>query len=122
MAAAMSATTLRLEYDGERLDKELQPYRNLWAEVLRIAVEDATGNVAALQGGDAYHDRDQVRALITDRARAWLSSDDRLVGSFLWICGLLELNAEAVREAIEAKTITRGKQCQGRSARPPTSS
>lgn len=78
---------------------EVRGCLSLWAEVLRIGFCDAAGditnwptNVGKIKGRIA----DDLR----EGARSWIASDDLQPTSFLWICGLLELEPSAVREAL----------------------
>ena len=58
------------------------PYRNLWAAVLEQAVKDVLQCTASL-------DR--------ERTLSWFESKRKDVGSFLWICNVLDLNPETIR-------------------------
>lgn len=86
--------------------------RQLWAEVLRLAIEDSLGSPRAILLGDV---RDELRGsggggasralqavrrrAVTD-ARRWVADDHDVFGSFVWICELLDLNPEVVRKRI----------------------
>lgn len=65
------------------------PYRNLWASVMAQALNDLRDHSPAIQGW----------------ARAWLYDDSANARSFVWICNLLGLNPEAVRERVEAGKV-----------------
>lgn len=75
---------------------EVRPCVVLWSEVLRLAVEDARGQGRTASTAPA------VRRELIVRARAWLTNDEVGVGSFLWICSLLDLEPSCVRDALEA--------------------
>ncbi len=62
-------------------------YKKLWFTVLEQAISDAEGHV---EGPKDY------RKLITERARAWFFRKNQGIGSFLWICLMLDLDPELV--------------------------
>jgi hypothetical protein len=68
----------------------------LWAAVMYVAIEDSRGR-GAVPTGLTREKRPVVMGEIRDRACAWMSSQEQTVGSFLWICTLLELDPDAVR-------------------------
>lgn len=87
-------------HQGEaRLAQEFNTCRQLWAEVLRVAVADARGEGYMPNGTRQV--AAAIRTVTRDRAREWLTSDEQQVGSFLWICSLLELEPSAVRKALQ---------------------
>ena len=57
--------------------------RRLWAAVLEQAIKDS-------RGGRTYH-------IITEEARAWLQNNRESVGSFIWVCRILDLDPSYVR-------------------------
>ena len=69
-------------------------YKKLWFAVLEQAINDAEGHV---EGPKDY------RKLITERARAWFFRKNQGIGSFLWLCLMLDLNPESVRRLIAKK-------------------
>lgn len=85
----------------------------LWADVLRVAVEDAAGAVRAVSLSDVRKElgvcggaraaRRYVQSSIAEDARRWIASAEQRTGSFLWICGLLDLNPDTVRARLEAR-------------------
>lgn len=87
---------------------ELDGYRQLWAGVLLVALEDARGHVKAgnfpgnifRAGGPPAQVRSLVRRRVTHGALEWFVSERREAGSFLWICGLLDLDPGAVLERL----------------------
>jgi len=60
-----------------------QRYKNLWAAVLRQAIKDA---------------KHSLNNSLTSPG-LWFCSKSRAVGSFLWICGVLNLDPNSVRPA-----------------------
>jgi hypothetical protein len=62
----------------------LQPERELWSAVLEQAMRDLCG----------------VGHLRAKNARAWIVSVDDSLGSFVWICGQLNFDADAVRQRL----------------------
>jgi len=67
--------------DIMEVDLMQEPCKRLWLTVLKGAVHDS-------QNGDPYQRR---------KARYWLCSEERGIGSFIWICTNLELAPDAVR-------------------------
>jgi hypothetical protein len=72
---------------------EVLACRRLWASVVRTAADDLFTNKPVLPRRHCY-----VGSTIA--ARAWFSSENAEVGSFLWICDILDLNAQAIRSAL----------------------
>ena len=64
-----------------------QPERELWGAVVIRALDDL-----AETGKEAPR--------LRQAARAWLMSDKTRVGSFIWICESVGLDAAAVRRAL----------------------
>ena len=65
-------------------DVMIEPCKRLWTAVLKRAVEDAySGGMTDVTG---------------EGARVWFQSNNQGVGSFLWICSMLDLNPEFVRK------------------------
>lgn len=81
-----------------QIAKAVRPCLALWAAVMQVAIEDSRG-LGPMPSGH----RDGSRADLRDRAVAWLSSPEQKVGSFLWICSLLDLDPGAVRAALTRK-------------------
>lgn len=74
---------------AKEIDEQTQACVALWAAVFNSALEDAGGT-----------DQDEAR-----RAMAWFNSDAKGIGSFLWVCTLFDLNADAVREFIPSAIV-----------------
>lgn len=77
-----------------REDEMSNGYKKLWFTVLEQAISDAEGHV---EGPKDY------RKLITERARAWFFRKNQGIGSFLWICLMLDLKPESVRRLVAKK-------------------
>ena len=60
-----------------------QKYRNLWAAVLKQAIKDARQSVNGSLTGPGL----------------WFCSNSHAVGSFRWICGVLNIDPVSVRPA-----------------------
>jgi hypothetical protein len=85
--------------------RQLMPYadpeKNLWAWVLKQASEDATLS--------AWHPSNRN---LRDKAHRWIQSGKSDVGSFLWICHTLGLDADHIRDRITRdKTQALMKAC-----------
>jgi hypothetical protein len=78
---------MRKRYDPLHREKKL------WAVVMEEAVDCMHGRVAG-------EHRSRRRELEMTMAREWFQSDRKNIGSFLWICHLLELEAEIIREKV----------------------
>ena len=68
----------------------------LWLRVLSVSLADALGCGSALPHG-LKRGKDQAQAL------EWIGSDYNTPGSFLWICHSLDLDPQAVRQALQRK-------------------
>lgn len=75
--------------------------RALWAAVLCTALEDAQGRMDRKD-----YRQPVVQGLRHDAAR-WLASADTGIGSFLWICMLLDLEPGRVRTAFAERGTSR---------------
>lgn len=62
-----------------------QKYRNLWAAVLKQAIKDANQNTK----------------YPFNNPQLWFKSDSHAVGSFLWICNILNIDPESIRFPLE---------------------
>lgn len=60
------------------------PYRRLWAAVAQQAVDDLHDTAVNLPGP----------------ARAWFRDERMFIGSFLWVCQVLELDPGCVRRKL----------------------
>ncbi len=56
--------------------------KKLWTAVLDQAIKDALGENLFLRQG----------------AREWFRSEDREVGSFLWVCSILDINPDFIQK------------------------
>jgi len=65
-----------------------EPEQMLWISVLTQALHD-------LSGPD----------LLAKPARAWLSSSNTSLGSLIWICDQLGLDADAVRQNVRRRPV-----------------
>ena len=61
------------------MDKE---YRELWAAVLKQAIEDA---------------QKYIGSFAMEKAHQWFKNESDEVGSFLWICSILDLAPESIK-------------------------
>ena len=66
--------------EENNMDME-QKYRNLWAAVLKQAIKDANQNTKNP----------------LNNPYLWFHSDSHAVGSFLWICNILNIDPESIR-------------------------
>lgn len=86
---------------------ELDVYGQLWLAVLALAVEDATSAVEPIPESSvpaALYTEDQW---IQRRARLWIGSRSLETGSLEWICAMLNLNPEAIREEYSRRLARR---------------
>ena len=67
-------------------------YRNLWTAVLKQAIED----VVKYTGGFS-----------TKRALSWFEDENEEIGSFQWICSVLDLNPELIKMVIKPEMSER---------------
>ncbi len=68
-------------------------YKRLWAAVLEQAVRDA-------HGSRTYH-------IIAEEARAWFRSKNEEVGSFIWVCRILDLDPSYVRTKVNQQPVVK---------------
>jgi hypothetical protein len=66
--------------------------KKLWVAVLDRAIKDALEEVPANES--------QPREFIVQGAQAWFRSQSQRVGSFLWICAVLDLHPQLVRKRL----------------------
>ena len=59
--------------------------RNLWSAVLKQAIKDAS----------EYH-----CGFFAERALSWFEDESKEIGSFQWICSILNLNPESIKRVI----------------------
>jgi hypothetical protein len=79
--------------------KPQTPEVDLWRAVLEQSLKDLNGDKCGAHLGQN----------VAREARDWFSSDDEDAGSFHFVCGVLNLNPEAVRDALRARGVpTRG--------------
>jgi hypothetical protein len=62
--------------------------KNLWAAVLEQAIQDAQCEIASY--------KDKVEYIFSRNALEWFYSDGREIGSFLWICNILDIDPKSV--------------------------
>jgi hypothetical protein len=82
---------------------ELRGVTGLWAGVLHTAFLDATGNARAVTGWEPGAAIAKSRRDVINDARSWMWSGEQGVGTFLWICSLLDLDADEVRAQLKKK-------------------
>lgn len=89
------------------------PSRALWASVLLQAVRDvrAAPTIEAQRradlGDQPYLSIVGAMRSATDCARTWMKSANEDLGSFRWICDLLDLDADRVRARAETAFMPR---------------
>lgn len=80
--------------DRDALIREYRAYKTLWAAVLWQAVSDV------VRLGTAKRPHAQ---LIAQQTRTWLNDKQSVgIGSFIWICSVLDIDPERVRPRIFA--------------------
>jgi hypothetical protein len=77
---------------------EMNPEMVLWSRVLLQAIWDLAGIKLKVQKSEAPR--------LQRRTRAWFLSTKDSVGSFIWICNILSLDPDAVRERVLARPAT----------------
>ncbi len=68
--------------------------RNLWASVLEKAIEDLNVTETKHEMNNNYEQFWQRKAA------AWFRSSVKDIGSFLWICMILDLDSDVVRSLV----------------------
>lgn len=90
----MSAPTIEADLDSSQAsDSEYMRYRRLWAAVLLQAIRD----FRSVQTGA------RESGFNASRLRGWFESRSTDVRTFGWICLMLDLNPDAMREQINRK-------------------
>lgn len=100
--------------DKSPAEAKPDPFRALWAEVMRRAIMDLCGldeelkrfhewkksNPAPRQPRRSGQTYSLYSSAEQQRAQEWFESDELYVGSFVYICGVLDLPIEAVRDRL----------------------
>lgn len=89
---------LDAEYEAITSPSRTTPCTRLWAAVLDRAYRDVKGEIE-------YQNNAGRNAVLQRRAEAWIRSNDFAVGSFRWICMVLDLDPEREREKALAGDI-----------------
>lgn len=79
--------------------------RSLWGAVLRQAVQDLLA-----ESDDAL--RVNLRRIYSERARRWFRAEERGVGGFLWVCEVLGLDPDYIRDKVRW-LMEAGERAQG---------
>jgi hypothetical protein len=93
------ATVLLKKVDARKLQSiaaspaQPLPERELWIEVIRLAINDARG--IGLKCRDT-----RTILYLQEYALRWLQSNRRTEGSFLWVCELVDLDPGAIRRGL----------------------
>jgi hypothetical protein len=95
---------------------EMDCFGHIWMAVLVQALEDATIPVppAQIHSHSDVCPRGCKRLLLTDNhyhqrtALAWFRSETKVIGSFQWVCSILNLDPEAVIEKVRQRRGTAG--------------
>ena len=68
-------------------DVMYQTYKRLWSAVLNQAIKDAQEN----------------HSIYAEDARAWFCSKNQAIGSFIWICMILDLHPDTFRSVYQER-------------------
>lgn len=100
-----STSESAIQYDAMDTDKSRMgavPERALWAATLRQLAQDWHGvGVIKTEAGKT---RAEIAAELHDMAEAHIASDSDTVGSFRWICEILDLDAMALSRGLKTQT------------------
>lgn len=95
------------------LTQHLDVYGQLWLAVVALAVEDASMDLAEeipetlpARSARTYTENQWIQR----RARIWIEGASQGIGSLEWICVMLNLDAEAIREEVRRRLEAR---CNG---------
>lgn len=80
-------------------DWDVGKCRDLWAEVLIQAVDEACGRIAANQ----VTLTPGVRGWIVSEAQAWFERSETGVGGFLWVCDALDMDPAPIRRFVSVR-------------------
>ena len=92
--------TARAIWQSRHGEDDRRPYMQLWAHVLWQAVTDL------VRSPDDQPSAIQVR----EEAAEWILCDADCVGSFRWVCDLMHLDPDKVRERITRMVVMSGGQ------------
>jgi hypothetical protein len=80
---------------------QAQSYRNLWAAVVNLAVDDYRAAVARISHKSRGKFDEIIRAIaLREEPALWLISPELRPGSFSWCCELLDLPIDRVRKEV----------------------
>lgn len=80
---------------------EYARHRALWASVLKVAVDDIINCTV---------NKRTSRVLFSDKAIGWVwrtDMDASKHGSFCWVCSMLDMDPDRVRQAIKKQLVER---------------
>ena len=81
--------------------------REVWAAVLKQAVQDATTGPAEFElRGMSVEAAENLRGDIRAAAEAWFADDANEPRRFVWVCEQLGVSPDAVRRSIERRKET----------------
>jgi hypothetical protein len=80
----------------------MDAYGQLWLAVLHKAVEDACAPLLPVRDnqGDNFYQR---------RARLWMVTERKGIGSLVWICSVFGIDPDDVRAEVRKRIQSRGK-------------
>lgn len=93
---------MRIRYAaGDEFVQEMCPCKNLWADVLKRTMLDYL-YLKGLLTTETIYQHEAFQKVSSDYARAleYICSDDDDVGSFLWICDILNMPHNQTRDLI----------------------
>jgi hypothetical protein len=79
---------------GWGTERRMLPEAELWTEVILQALDDLNRRTSSASGS------------AQDSARRWFASKNDDVGSFLWSCGVIDIDPTWVRSVVERQTGT----------------
>jgi len=88
--------TIKIDADSTRW--EADPYKRVWGAVMFRAIMDANG----VTGGDPLRQPSLIR-----KAEKWIWSDDYDLGSFCYVCDILNIAPEKVRMTYKTRECVR---------------
>ncbi len=78
--------------------------KDLLVAVVQRAYEDCLGNLSGIPGTTSNEKKKQLIM----SARRWIFSDKIEIMSFLWICDILKLPEEKIRDRVKKEIANRG--------------
>lgn len=96
-----------LDIEAQAVDPQLQACLRLWAAKLILHLRDYEDSLRNGADFDYSTSKASSRYYI---AHSWISDDADHIGSFVWTCGLFNIDPEYARRAIKKKVTSKERK------------